>query len=572
MDSDQVLRSAGATADEADVGVDVAADVAVVGYGPTGMAMTALLAQYGYRVVALERYPGLYSLPRAAIFDDETMRTLDKIGIAEQMLPKLHVQRNYEWVNSAGEVLIDHSFAERGRSGWAEWYMMYQPELEDALDAACRSNPQVTVLHGAKVVDLRQDDRDGVTLHVEGASGTSTVRSRYVIACDGGNSTVRQHLGVGQFDYGFSEPWLVCDFRLRRDVGLPTARQVGDPRHPVSIISLGPRHHRFSFMLDSEEDFATAGEPASVWQRVARFLHPDDADLIRAATYTFRSMVAASWRVGRVILAGDAAHQMPPFLGQGMCSGIRDAQNLAFKFDLLLRGRRGDDVLDTYQQEREPHVRAVVEKGIELGRLQTVRDPAAAAERDRRLLAARAAGNDSGAMRFPDLAAAGGMLAEVSGAGRGELFVQGDVRDGDADVDAGRRFDDVVGRGFVLLTTPDACGALRRDGSAERLREAGVLLVAVTDRPENTVPGSLVPSSIAVGAEPVDPVVFDVDGTYCRWLDAHEALAVAVRPDFYVYGTAGDLPAARALVDALLTDLGAPAVPLSAQPAAASVA
>ena len=512
------------------------ADVAVIGYGPTGMAMAGLLGQAGHRVLVLERYAGLYNLPRAAIFDDETMRTLDKIGIAQQMLPKLHVQRNYEWVNAAGQLLIDHSFAERGRSGWAEWYMMYQPELEEALDGACRALPNVEIVHGATVVDVDQD-QSGVTLHVRQLDGTHrSVRCTYAIACDGGNSVVRRHLGIGEQDYGFSEPWMVCDFRLKHPVDLPSARQVGDPLRPVSIISLGPRHHRFSFMLDSEADFALASNPELIWERVARYLEPADAELIRVATYTFRSTVADRWRSGRVVLAGDAAHQMPPFLGQGMCSGIRDAQNLAFKLDLLLRGRCDAEVLDTYQAEREPHVRAVVEKGIELGRLQTVRDPGAAAERDRRLLAARVEGRDTGSMRFPGLAT--GFLSATPSTGRGTLSIQVDVED------AGRRgrFDDVMGRGFAMIVTEKVYSALEADGTADALRAAGVLITGLTREPARTEPGR---------------IVLDVDGQYHQWFDEHGAVAVAVRPDFYVYGCAADERAAQDLATELLDDIGA---------------
>ena len=514
------------------------ADVVVVGYGPTGMTLAALLSQYGYRVVVLERYDGLYNLPRAAIFDDETMRTLDKLGIAGEMLPRLRVQRNYEWCNARGELLIEHDFAERGRSGWAEWYMMYQPELEDALDRVCRSAPTVAVRFASPVVAVRQTGT-GVQLDVERpGQGAETVTARYVVACDGGNSTVRRELGVDQHDYGFSEPWMVCDFEFRRPVDLPPARQLGDPAGPTSIISLGPGHHRFSFMLDAAEDFGTECHPDLVWKRVSDYLAPDDATLIRVATYTFRSLVASRWRADRVILAGDAAHQMPPFLGQGMCSGIRDAQNLAFKLDLVLSGRAGDDLLGTYQAEREPHVRAVIEKGIELGRLQTIRDPAAAAERDRRLLAARAAGGEPEKLYFPGLAA--GFLSGSPAAGRGELSVQGDVDDGTRH----GRFDEIVGRGFVVVVTESLRHALADCGAVSQLLARDVHLVAVTDQP----------ADITVAA-PGFPAVLDVAGVYRRWLAERGAVAAVIRPDFYVYGCAGDAASARALLAELATDL-----------------
>lgn len=515
------------------------ADVVVVGYGPVGMAMAGLLGRTGHRVLVLERYAGLYNLPRAAIFDDETMRTFAQLGIADALLPKLHVQRTYEWCNAAGELLIEHDFAETGRSGWAEWYMMYQPDLEDALDGVCRTAPNVEIRLDSPVVAVEQHS-DHVALTVGTPTGTATVTAGYVVACDGGNSFVRRALGVEQDDYGFAEPWMVCDFRFRRTTDVPAARQVGDPQRPTSIISLGPGHHRFSFMLDSEGDFATESDPDLVWARVAAHLTPDDADLIRVATYTFRSLVAHRWRVGRVLLAGDAAHQMPPFLGQGMCSGVRDAQNLAFKLDLVLRGVAGEDVLDTYQSEREPHVRAVIEKGIELGRMQTIRDPALAAVRDRRLLAQRAASVAPEKIRFPGLGA--GLFAARSLPGRGALSVQGRVTDG------GRlaRFDQVVGSGFALLADADngadVLGVLERSGTADALRRAGVHVVGLS----------------RTGAGP--GTVLDVDGTYEHWFAEQNWSAVIVRPDLYVFGAAGGAGDhridPRELAEELLAELG----------------
>jgi 3-(3-hydroxy-phenyl)propionate hydroxylase/flavoprotein hydroxylase len=472
-------------------------------------------------VVVLERYAGLYNLPRAAIFDDETMRTFARLGIAEDLLPTLHVQRSYEWRNGAGELLIEHDFAETGRSGWAEWYMMYQPDLENALDGLCRSAGTVDVRHDSPVTAIVQD-ADGVTLTV---GDSEQITARYVVACDGGNSFVRGALGIEQHDYGFSEPWMVCDFRFRRPVTVPAALQLGDPAGPTSIISLGPRHHRFSFMLDSEEDFATERDAAKVWSRVSRYLTPDDAELIRVATYTFRSLVADRWRVGRVLLAGDAAHQMPPFLGQGMCSGIRDTQNIAFKLDLILRGRHDVTLLDTYQSEREPHVRAVIEKGIELGRVQTIRDPERAAARDVELIARRNAAEAPEKIRFPGLGP--GLLGE----GGGSLSVQGVIDDGRRR----GRLDQVAGTGFQLLVRAEALEAVQDKLAA--LREAGIVVVA---------PGT--------DAGP-PPYVRDVHGTYAQWLAELDADAVAVRPDQYVFATARTA-GAGALADALVAALG----------------
>jgi 3-(3-hydroxy-phenyl)propionate hydroxylase/flavoprotein hydroxylase len=334
-----------------------------------------------------------------AVLTRSVMRTFAALGIAEEILSDLRAPQRYWFQNAAGERLMEFDHAEFGRSGWAEMYGFYQPYLENALDKACRDLPRVDIRHSSRVTALVQNCSSATLTVTTPDAIDDTVTARYVVACDGGNSFVRQHLEIDQDDYGFGEAWMVCDFKLRTPVDLPMM-QVCDPRQPTAVVPIGREHQRISFMLNSELESEQESQPDRVWHRAARYLRPDEAELIRVATYSFRSLVARSWRVGRVVLAGDAAHQMPPFLGQGMCSGIRDAQNAAFKLDLILHGRN-PDLLDTYQQERDPHVRAVIERGIELGRVQTVRDPVIAAERDRRLISERAGGQILAKIRLP---------------------------------------------------------------------------------------------------------------------------------------------------------------------------
>ena len=499
-------------------------DVAIVGYGPTGMTLAALLGQAGHRVAVLERYRGLYNLPRAACFDDEIMRTFQKLGIQDEVGQGAVVQRDYDWINAAGETLVAIQYDDPAPCGWAALYMMFQPHVETVLDRLDRALPTVEVRQGVTVQSLEQDGA-GVRLHGTGPDGAPvSVAARYVVGADGGSGFVRRAVGQEVDDYGFQENWLVCDFRMRRPVpGLPMFRQVCDPAQPTSIVRIGPDHHRFSFMLHPGETTEEATRPERVWARVGRYITPDDAEMIRVANYVFRSRIAAQWRHGRVFLAGDAAHEMPPFLAQGMCSGIRDSHNLAWKLDLVLTGRADDALLDTYQPEREPHVRFITEKAIELGRVQTLRDPAQARARDERLLAQRRMQQAPEKLRYPGIAS--GLVAE----GGGALFPQGRVRGG--------RFDDVVGQGWCIVAADAA------------------VLGALTDARRadwDALGGHVAVVSEAGGAE-----AGGGDDSYAAWFLAHGCTAVVVRPDWYVYGAAHDAEGLAVLLDGLGRSLGA---------------
>jgi hypothetical protein len=288
-----------------------------------------------------------------------------------------------------------------------------------------------------------------------------------------------------------------------------------------------------------------------VWERVADYLSPDDAELIRVANYVFRSRVAERWREGRVLLAGDAAHEMPPFLAQGMCSGMRDAHNIAWKLDLVLRGLAPIDLLDTYQAEREPHVRFITEKAIELGRVQTLRDPAKARERDERLLRARAENRAPEKLRYPPLAGAG-LAARIGAPHAGEFFIQGRV--------AGARgeglFDDIVGQGPCIVARNGALGGL---GSRRREEwtAIGGRMATIGDGSGAGATGAGAEDGGAPGYRADGTaVVADHDGTYAAWFEDHDCEAAVVRPDWYLFGTADRGERLPELVDATLAALG----------------
>lgn len=501
-------------------------DVAIVGYGPTGMVLAALLGRMGHKVIVLERYTGLYNLPRAACFDDETMRVFQRLGIENDILKGAVAQEKYDWVNAQGDILVDFEYAKQAPGGWAALYMMFQPFIEDVLDKLDKNIENLEVHQGVTVNHVEQDE-SGVTLGGESVDGRSvTVKARYVVGADGGNGFLSRIVSSHADDYSFQENWLVCDFRLLKSVpDLPTFRQICDPAQPTSIVRIGPEHHRMSFMLNEGETKEQATQPASVWKRVGRYLTPENAELIRVVNYVFMSRIADQWRKGRILLAGDSAHQMPPFLGQGMCSGIRDSLNLVWKLDLILNNKCSDAILDTYQPEREPHVRFITEKAIELGRIQTLRDTEKAKARDAHFLALRDAQKSPEKIKFPNLQ--NGLISD-----NGSFFPQ------------------------AIVTVAGQSGLL------DRFTKSGWLVVSLSDdqyptldQEAETILSVLKAQKIIFGDSEKSHIISDKANIYKNWFEENECLFAIIRPDWHVYGTAKNTYELNSLILKLANDL-----------------
>jgi 2-polyprenyl-6-methoxyphenol hydroxylase-like FAD-dependent oxidoreductase len=408
--------------------------------------------------------------------------------------------------------------------------MFAQPELERLLDARARAVPGVSVHRGHEVTAV-EPRGDAVRLTVRTAGGEAlALDARFVVGCDGANSFVRGCMDATVTDLGFFFDWLIVDVlpdapkRWR-----PINVQVCDPARPTTLVSGGPGRRRWEFMrLPGEPTEALEGE-ANAWRFLAPWgVTPANATIERHAIYRFQARWVDGWRRGRLVLAGDAAHQMPPFAGQGMCSGLRDAANLAWKLDLVLAGRAADAVLDTYASERVPHVSALIDLSMSLGRVICVPDPAEAAARDASMTAAVAAGHRQVPLH-PVRIGPGVTLAGDPHAG--ELFVQGRVaRNG-----ATGLFDDVVGRGWALLSPHgDPLRTLDPETRAFFATLGGFGAHVAADGP-----------------------VRDLDGAYRRWFDERGAAVVLQRPDFYVFGTAAALAQSGSLVTALRHRLAA---------------
>jgi len=389
--------------------------------------------------------------------------------------------------------------------------MFCQPELEALLQQRAGSLPTLDVQRGVRVTGIEQHDDDVEVVHSAGA-----VRASYVAGCDGANSTVRTQLDIGIDDRGFFYDWLIVDVILDEPrVFDPINVQVCDPARPTTAVCGGPGRRRWEFMRLPEEGIEDLNQEARAWELLAAWdVHPGNARLERHAVYTFQARVAQQWQVGRVFLAGDAAHQMPPFAGQGMCSGLRDAMNLAWKLDLVLDGRAAPELLASYDEERRPNASSAVDFSIELGKVICVPDSAEAAARDE----AMAASYDGRVSEAPGLPGIASGLIAVDAPLAGSLFPQGEL--------GGRWFDDVHGVGWRLVTVdPHAADLDKR--LVEWLTAIGGAVVGVPETATNLA----------------------------AWFDAHDVGWALQRPDFHLFGTAADAGGAAALLANLQAQL-----------------
>jgi 3-(3-hydroxy-phenyl)propionate hydroxylase len=504
--------------------------VVVVGHGPSGAIAASLLGDRGIRTLAIDRQLEVYDKPRAIAIDHEILRLLDNIGVAERVLPYVAPFPASQHFGAKGQLIrrID-MVAEPYPLGYTPSMVFTQPPVEAALREHAAAYDSVEVELGTELLGFTQST-DRVTLHLRDDRGTTRdVTADYVIACDGASSSTRQQLGIAFEDLVFDEPWLVVDLQVN-DASLSklpqTAAQFCDPSRPTTFI-IGPgNHRRFEIMLLPGEDPREMETAAQVWRLLAHWITPDDATLWRAASYRFHALVAQEWRLGRIFLAGDAAHQQPPFIGQGMCQGIRDVGNLIWKLDRVLRGQSNAKLLDSYGEERGEHVRQLTSRIKAIGHVICERDPDAAAARDERILA-EGGGQPRTITRqeiVPPLQT--GLLAFPLHTAHGTLFPQPWIRT----AEGRRRLDSVAGTEWRLV--------LDMRNELELSPDLQAIMTRLDIRPIRIGPAA-------------DDVLTEEDGVLAAWFDRHDCRAAIVRPDHYVFGVASETSA----LDALLTDL-----------------
>lgn len=373
-------------------------DVAVVGLGPTGLTLAHLLGRRGLSVLVLEREPRFYGNARAVYTDDEALRVFQTAGVADDLHEDMNVDSAVQWVTSDGEVLVQFRQPQRPL-WWPVTNFFYQPYLETKLADGLIRYPNVEVRRGREVVDFHQDT-DAVTVVHAAATGSrygkqenvidestrETVRASYLVGADGGRSIIRTRLGIDMSGKSFPERWLVVDLSAKEGTDpfrhLPYFDFVCDPGMPTVSCPQPGGHHRFEFNLaddDAKDEFEA---DATVRRLIGRYVDVDEVNVERRLVYTFNAVIADRWRDGRILLAGDAAHMTPQFIGQGMNAGVRDADNLSWKLQAIVQHGADPAILDSYESERRHHAKAMIDLSVLNKSLVSVQNPGLARGRN----------------------------------------------------------------------------------------------------------------------------------------------------------------------------------------------
>ena len=487
-------------------------DVAIVGFGPTGAVAAGLLGAKGIRTFVCDKLHEVYDKPRAIALDHEMSRLFQQMGVGKKIKPFLEPFTDSVFYGVDGQMIKRMSTVPAPYPlSHTPSVVFTQPPVEGILRDYAASHEAVTIQLGLTLTALTHNASHAtLTLQAEDGS-TSEVNARYVIGCDGASSTVRTQAGMVLDDLGFDEPWLVVDVMINAQglAKLPaTSVQYCNPERPSTYV-IGPgMHRRWEISINEGEDPKELATPEGTWRLLAPWLTPADGTLWRQASYRFHALVAHTWRQGRVFVAGDSAHQQPPFLGQGMCQGVRDAVNLCWKLEAVLRHGAADTLLDTYGIERKAHVTDLTTRIKGIGKIITERDVAKARARDAQLLA-----ECGGVVKpmprqevQPPLSA--GLLAASAHPARGTIFPQPllTVADGQH-----VRMDDVLGSGWRVILSADAGDDLLQATQHHHLPALTTAKLGTAELQE-------------------------AEGVLANWFQKHGVKAAIVRPDHYIYG------------------------------------
>jgi 3-(3-hydroxy-phenyl)propionate hydroxylase len=515
-------------------------DVLILGAGPVGLTLANLLGGYGISTLVADAGEKLIDYPRGVGLDDESLRTFQTAGVVDQVLPHTTPQHIMRMVNGKGQVLANVAPGAQD-FGWSRRNGFIQPLVDAELLEGLSRYDHVDVRFSHTLLGY-VDDADGVTATVELGDGSrTTVRARYLVGCDGGRSVTRKSMGV-TFE-GQSSPTRFLVIDVRNDpLGTPNAYLGADPVRPFVSIGLPHGVRRFEFMIfDSETDEQVA-DPRFVHELLARHVpEPAALDFIRQRVYTLHARIAGAFRKGHVLIAGDAAHLMPVWQGQGYNSGIRDATNLAWKLTAVLRGVADGALLDTYDTERRDHAKAMIDVSVAMGRILSPTNKAVAGARDKLAAALNlvpaakrwiAEGRYKPKPRFHVGALVEAVGPAAEGQPVGQLFPQPRV---DTRTEQNVLLDDVLGPWFSVLVWGNDPRQVFDQTSLDTLTRLGVKLISV--RPSTQLHWDAAPTGDPREAHDVT-VIGDATGRLKTWFDTHPVGFVVVRPDRYVAAAA----------------------------------
>jgi 3-(3-hydroxy-phenyl)propionate hydroxylase len=508
-----------------------AVDVVIVGAGPVGLTLANVLGLQGVSTLIIEERDTLIDYPRGVGLDDESLRTFQSIGLVGAVLPHTVPNQILRFFDANRRLLVEMAPPD-ARFGWPKRNGFVQPMVDAELLAGLDRFGCVQLRWSTVMTDCVEDP-DGVTVHLgDGA----TVRARYVVGCDGGRSATRHLMGV-TFE-GTTSPtrWVVID--LANDpLGHPNSEVGADPRRPYASISIAHGIRRFEFMIHDDESDEQASDPAFVAGLLSSFVpHPDRVDIIRHRVYTHHSRIAGAFRKGRLLLAGDAAHLMPVWQGQGYNSGIRDAANLGWKLAAVINGHAEDALLDTYDMERRKHARAMIDLSTMVGRVISPTNRHVAGLRDRVIRAASIVPTLKRyvlEMRFKPMpryetgAVVHASTPPAPGSVVGTLFIQPRV---DTREVSDLLLDDVIGPGFAVLCWNNDPRRVLGDAAFARWKALGAVFVAA--RPQTQLHWR----AEGTTDDPDVVVVCDRAGALKRFFDATTDSVLFLRPDRCVAG------------------------------------
>lgn len=517
----------------------VDADVVIVGAGPTGLMSANLLGSYGIRTIVLEAGAALIDYPRGVGMDDETLRTFQTAGLVEQVLPHTVPHQLLVFVDRRQRDLARMA-PPTADFGWPRRNGFVQPLADRVLREGLERFPHVDIRFDATVTAFRQL-ADRVELTVTGAGGENTVTASYALGADGGRSITRKSQGISFTGTSSSEDWLVIDID-DDPLGRPGAYVCADPQRPYVSISIPHGIRRFEFMLLPGETAQDADREEFVRDLLDPLVSRADVNIIRHRVYTHHSRIAGAFRSGRVLLAGDAAHLMAVWQGQGYNSGIRDAFNVSWKIAMVVHGLAGESILDTYDLERREHAKAMIQLSRWVGNVISLRNRLAAGARDlffRSISRIPRMKTYIVTMRFKPMprmhSGALSSYRATAASPVGQLFIQPAVATRES---ASTRMDDAVGPWFALLAWNNDPARLLDADSRAFLDRIGARLFTVR-------PAVQLDWDDPRGQDEAVTVLGDLDGSLKRWFDARPESVLLLRPDRIIAGAAPAHAAAR---------------------------